>query len=73
MQANRCLPCARTALHNQATLERRPDYDVLLTLNRGDDFAHRTRSSGANFCQDRIGDSAPNATFVGIIEMLIEV
>ena len=58
VQGDRGLAGARTALHDQRLVDRRPDHDVLLGLDRGDDLAHRTRARGADLGQHRVGDAA---------------
>ena len=64
---------AGSALHDQGLVDRRPDHDVLLGLDRRHDLAHRPRPGGADLGQHRIGNAARDLTSRGIVEVLVEI
>ena len=64
---------AGTALHDEDLVDRRPDDDVLLGLDRGDDLAHGAGPLGADLGEHRVGDAAGDDGRVGIVEMFVEV
>ena len=64
---------ARTALHDQRLVDRRPDHDILLGLDRRHDLAHRTRPGGADLGQHRIGDAARDVAGRRVVEVLVEI
>jgi hypothetical protein len=74
MQAHRRLPRARTALHHQARVERRPDDQVLLGRDGGDDVAHLAGPLALELGEQRVGDAAVvgGVDAVGVVEHLVE-
>ena len=73
MQGDGRLAGARAALHDEHLVDRRPDHDVLLGLDRGDDLAHRAGPLGADLGEHRVGDAAGDVAGVGVVEVLVEV
>ena len=72
VQADRGLARARTALHDQARLDRRADDRVLFGLDRRDDVAHLPGAGPAELGEQRIGHPARARERVGIGEVLLE-
>ena len=73
VQGDGRLAGARTALHDEHLVDRRPDHEVLLGLDRGDDLAHRAGALGADLGEHRVGDAAGDVGGVGVVEVLVEV
>ena len=59
VQPNSGLAGAGAALDDDAAVERSPDDDVLLRLDRGHDIAHLSGPASADLGQQRIGDVCP--------------
>ena len=74
MQADRGLPGARAALHDEARVEGRTDDDVLLAGDGGDDVAHLAGALPLQLGQQRVGDAAVvgRVDAVGVVEHLVE-
>ena len=72
VQTDRGLARARTALHDEARLERRADDRVLLALDRRDDVAHLPGAGPAELGEQRVGHAARPGERVGIVEVLVE-
>ena len=72
VQPDRGLAGARTALHDEARLERRADDRVLLALDRRDDVAHLAGAGPAELGEQRVGHAARAGERVGIVEVLLE-
>ena len=72
VQPDRGLAGARTALHDEARLERRADDRVLLALDRRDDVAHLAGARPAELGEQRVGNAARARERVGIVEVLLE-
>ena len=73
VQGDGRLAGARAALHDEHLVHRRPDDEVLLGLDRGDDLAHRAGALGADLGEHRVGDAAGDVGGVGVVEVLVEV
>ena len=73
VQTNRRLAGARATLHNERLLHWGADHHVLLGLNGGHDFAHRTSARRTNFGEHRIGDTRSRADGIGVVKLLIEI
>ena len=74
VQADRGLAGARAALHDEAGVERRPDHDVLLAGDGGDDVAHLAGALALELGEQRVGDAAVvgGVDAVGVVEHLVE-
>ena len=73
VQCNGRLAGSRTALNDEHLVDRRPDHDVLLGLDRGHDLAHRASPCRADLGEHGVGDAARRVGRIGIIEVLVEV
>ena len=73
VQGDGRLAGARAALHDEHLVDRRPDHEVLLGLDRGDDLAHRAGALGADLGEHGVGDAAGDVRRVGVVEVLVEV
>ena len=73
MQTNRRLAGAWATLHDKRLLHRGTDHHVLLGLNGGDDFAHRTSARCTDLGKHRIRDTRSRTDGIGVVELLIEI
>ncbi len=73
MQGHRRLARPGTALHHQHLVDRRPDHQVLLGLDRRHDLADRPGALGADLRQHGIRDPAGHVGRVRIVQVLVEI
>ncbi len=74
MQSHRGLAGARTALHDEALLQRRADDLVLLRLDRRDDVAHLAGAATLELREQRVGNAPTTTRALGVRvgEVLVE-
>ena len=73
VQSDRRLAGAGATLDDKHLVDRGPDHEVLLGLDRRHDLAHRPGALGTDLGEHRVGDAAGDIGSVGIVEVLVEV